>query len=299
MNTKHTCAADSANSANSAELVDDLQDLAHELWAMAQGPQSIEDGANAIAHRLQAWLDTRQPAQADRNMEGADEFVRSLLINGPLWPNAWGQDVAAAAFALTDHGRRTTAWPAIAVMPELPETATLPAQAPSQPVQDVCDPHDESRWPSCLVGLNDYQRSSIHGLLVQAGVPNTRVGQAGQDHDQDEAACHHDWLAPSWHEFKRPRPRLMRLGTLNWRSQGWPDHGQGIWQLIGFDNLGRRDEQFILRQVAAVQAQSAVHRGDDAGTIRLFRSSYEQGALTVWRKNTELPDPAYGDKSPA
>lgn len=45
----------------------------------------------------------------DRNMSGADEFVTALLMQKPIWPNEWGQDVSAAAFFLTDGGKRSTA----------------------------------------------------------------------------------------------------------------------------------------------------------------------------------------------
>ena len=45
----------------------------------------------------------------DRNMDGAEEFIKSLILNNPIWPNSWGQDVAAAAFMLTDCGTRSTA----------------------------------------------------------------------------------------------------------------------------------------------------------------------------------------------
>lgn len=48
-------------------------------------------------------------SQPDRNMEGVDEFIRAVLMNQPIWPNTWGQDVAAAAFFLTNKGQRATA----------------------------------------------------------------------------------------------------------------------------------------------------------------------------------------------
>lgn len=58
-------------------------------------PEAVEDGS----------------AARDRNLDGAEEFVRALIFNMPIWPNAWGQDVAAAAFFLTDNGKRATAHP--------------------------------------------------------------------------------------------------------------------------------------------------------------------------------------------
>lgn len=45
----------------------------------------------------------------DDNLRGADEFIKAILFNMPIWPNTWGQDVAAAAFFLTDNGSRSTA----------------------------------------------------------------------------------------------------------------------------------------------------------------------------------------------
>lgn len=47
-------------------------------------------------------------AQPDRNMTGAEELVRAILFGSPMWPNEWGQDVAAAAFFLTAKGTRAT-----------------------------------------------------------------------------------------------------------------------------------------------------------------------------------------------
>ncbi len=31
-------------------------------------------------------------------MQGADHFIHALLMNQKIWPNLYGQDVAAAAF---------------------------------------------------------------------------------------------------------------------------------------------------------------------------------------------------------
>ncbi len=49
-----------------------------------------------------------QSSSQDRNMDGAEEFIGALLINGPIWPNSWGQNVAAAAWILTGGGQRDT-----------------------------------------------------------------------------------------------------------------------------------------------------------------------------------------------
>lgn len=56
---------------------------------------------------------SEQPAPAeapDRNMEGAREFINAILFGGSIWPNPWGQDVAAAAYFI--HRQRTDAAPA-------------------------------------------------------------------------------------------------------------------------------------------------------------------------------------------
>ncbi|RYE43926.1 MAG: hypothetical protein EOP24_26105 [Hyphomicrobiales bacterium] len=69
---------------------------------------------------------SKEAAPAGKNMEGAQEFITALIFNQPIWPNKWGQDVAAAAFLLTDNGTRATASPASAKPPA--------AQAPSDSV---------------------------------------------------------------------------------------------------------------------------------------------------------------------
>lgn len=37
-------------------------------------------------------------------MQGAEEFVTALITDKAIWPNGWGQDVAAAAFSV--HSER-------------------------------------------------------------------------------------------------------------------------------------------------------------------------------------------------
>ena len=54
-------------------------------------------------------LYTRPAPVRDRNKDGAEEFIDALIFNNPIWPNNWGQDVAAAAFFLTDSGTRAKA----------------------------------------------------------------------------------------------------------------------------------------------------------------------------------------------
>jgi len=57
-------------------------------------------------------LEAAAPQQQDRNLEGVAEFLMAIIYNKPIWPNSWGQDVAMAAFALTDNGTRATYKPA-------------------------------------------------------------------------------------------------------------------------------------------------------------------------------------------
>jgi hypothetical protein len=48
--------------------------------------------------------DGHTPTRHDPNLHGAEDLVYAILLGLPLWPNAWGQDVAAAAWVLTDGG---------------------------------------------------------------------------------------------------------------------------------------------------------------------------------------------------
>jgi hypothetical protein len=50
----------------------------------------------------------QKPTARDRNFDGAEEFVTAIISGQPIWPNSWGQDVALAAFTLTNYGRRPT-----------------------------------------------------------------------------------------------------------------------------------------------------------------------------------------------
>jgi hypothetical protein len=74
-----------------------------------------EKAAHAAIDRLAAAADTAPPP--DRNMEGAAEFIHAILMGQPIWPNPWGQDVAAAAFFLTGGGKQSTALYAAALPP--------------------------------------------------------------------------------------------------------------------------------------------------------------------------------------
>lgn len=60
--------------------------------------------AGAVEQILAPLRATGGGACPDRNMEGAEDLVQAILMGLPLWPNSWGQDVAAAAWLLTDEG---------------------------------------------------------------------------------------------------------------------------------------------------------------------------------------------------
>lgn len=71
--------------------------------------------ADALADRQAR---AAQAEQHDRNMDGAREFINAILMGGKLWPNPWGQDVAAAAFFITDGGKSATLHEALQATPK-------------------------------------------------------------------------------------------------------------------------------------------------------------------------------------
>ncbi|MFB1487757.1 MULTISPECIES: hypothetical protein [unclassified Thiocapsa] len=62
--------------------------------------------AGVVEQILAPLRATRWGTGSDRNMEGAEDLVYAILMGLPLWPNSWGQDVAAAAWLLTDEGTK-------------------------------------------------------------------------------------------------------------------------------------------------------------------------------------------------
>ncbi|NCA72767.1 MAG: hypothetical protein EOM91_22475 [Sphingobacteriia bacterium] len=76
--------------------VDRMDDRARLSGALAGAVEQI------LAPLRASGSDTR----SDRNMEGAEDLVHAILMGLPLWPNCWGQGVAAAAWLLTDEGTR-------------------------------------------------------------------------------------------------------------------------------------------------------------------------------------------------
>ena len=57
----------------------------------------------------------------DRNMDGAREFIDAILTSQQIWPNSWGQDVAAAAYFITRERN------------DRPQAASSPTGPTSQP----------------------------------------------------------------------------------------------------------------------------------------------------------------------
>lgn len=123
--------------------------------------------------------DLPSAASPDRNLAGSDEFIYALLLNQPIWPNSWGQNVAAAAFFLTDGGRRFKALPDLSAdlcfeawekefaerfgrapsardawTARTPASTTLPDGYLAVPlelspdmVEAICASHTRARWP--------------------------------------------------------------------------------------------------------------------------------------------------------
>ncbi|RKT37882.1 hypothetical protein [Thiocapsa rosea] len=60
--------------------------------------------AGAVEQILAPLRTSGSDTRSDRNMEGAEDLVNAVLMGLQLWPNCWGQDVAAAAWLLTDEG---------------------------------------------------------------------------------------------------------------------------------------------------------------------------------------------------
>jgi hypothetical protein len=80
--------------------------------ATANGVERIDERARlarAVSGAVEEMLaplraDGHTPSRHDPSLQGAEDLVHAILLGLPLWPNAWGQDVAAAAWVLTDGG---------------------------------------------------------------------------------------------------------------------------------------------------------------------------------------------------
>lgn len=93
---------------------------------------------------------------------------------------------------------------------------------------------------------------------------------------------------PEFDGYKLPRPPMFRLCTLGLRADHWPDRGTGVWIIEGYDNMDKRDEVYLLRQV-----MPGTETGTTGGRIRFWRNGHDTGHLTVWRKGEDLVDPKY------
>lgn len=92
------------NSTEAKERAEALRDTIFNAYNLIQhvggDPHSVRlprngDWVQWIANEIE------RASRRDRNMDGAEEFVRALMLNQPIWPNPWGQDVAAAAYAVS------------------------------------------------------------------------------------------------------------------------------------------------------------------------------------------------------
>lgn len=65
--------------------------------------------ANALRAALEQAIESARAddtrARPELSMDGAEDLIRAVLMGLPLWPNDWGQEVAAAAWVLTEGGR--------------------------------------------------------------------------------------------------------------------------------------------------------------------------------------------------
>ena len=93
---------------------------------------------------------------------------------------------------------------------------------------------------------------------------------------------------PVGHEWRRPRPPLHRLCTLDVRSTGWPEEGAGVWQIVGFSNMESHLERWELRRVMPADLSQPVGQ-----EIHIYRISFEDGYVKVFRGGPDLLDPRF------
>lgn len=88
-----------------------VSDLTQAFMVITANPvDRMDDRARlsgALAGAVEQILAPLRQRDRGRHMEGAEDLIHAVLMGLPLWPNTWGQDVATAAWVLTDGGTRT------------------------------------------------------------------------------------------------------------------------------------------------------------------------------------------------
>jgi len=90
------------------------------------------------------------------------------------------------------------------------------------------------------------------------------------------------------HVWRRPRPPLGRLCSLDVRSTGWPEEGAGVWRIEGFHDLGSECERWQLRRMMPYDLTEPVGQ-----TIKILRMHYEEGRVKIFRGGQDLFDPYF------
>lgn len=85
--------------------------------------------------------------------------------------------------------------------------------------------------------------------------------------------------------WKVKAPPLRRFCTLAWTSDSWPDKGAGVWEIMGYEKIGTRYEEILLRRV-----MPAIPGGETGNTLTIWREVHERGGLRVWAKIVEDPE---------
>lgn len=90
---------------------------------------------------------------------------------------------------------------------------------------------------------------------------------------------------PELLQWVLPRAPLFRLCVLEFRVSSYPDEGQGVWEIEGYEGLNTPDELYVLRRVMPAK------RGGPTGElIKVWRYQHDKGHLRIW--SAQLEDPA-------
>lgn len=90
---------------------------------------------------------------------------------------------------------------------------------------------------------------------------------------------------PAIPEWKLPRAPLFRFCTLNFRNPTYPDEGQGVGEVLGYENLDTSDELYLLRRVMPARMN-----GPTGEFIKVWRYQHDRGRLRIWAANPEDPE---------